>query len=90
MSNAEKTSKRQTYYFTFGFGHLHPNGYVAIHDVTDSEARAWMFSMTGNKWAFQYDEEQKDILEKWNMKLIKEFHRKDLPAPFVEREEQPT
>lgn len=44
---------RQWNYFTFGSAHAHPNGAVAIFG-TYEEARAKMFDLYGNKWAFQY------------------------------------
>jgi hypothetical protein len=41
------------WYFTFGSGHKHPNGYVKIHGTFD-EARQEMCNRFGEKWAFQY------------------------------------
>lgn len=55
------TETRDTYYFTFGFGHRHPrtgallaNGYTVI-EGTRASARARMIELFGNQWAFQYD-----------------------------------
>ena len=45
----------QNWYFTFGFGHAHPNGYVCIFGTHDG-AREEMFRHYGPKWSFQYDE----------------------------------
>ena len=47
----------QAWFFTFGFGHEHPNGYVCIFDTHDG-ARERMFARFGAKWAFQYDEDR--------------------------------
>ena len=48
-------NERQTWYFTFGFSHEHPNRYVVIENATYDEARRQMFAAFGRKWAFQYD-----------------------------------
>lgn len=45
----------QTWYFTFGLNHAHPNGYVQFEDVGGSEARSLMVAAFGTAWAFQYD-----------------------------------
>ena len=44
--------------FTFGFAHAHPNGFVRITAPTYKECRAEMARRYGNKWAFDYSEEQ--------------------------------
>ena len=43
----------QDWYFTFGFGHAHPNGYSVIHGTFDA-AREEMMRRWGRKWAMQY------------------------------------
>lgn len=59
--------KKQNWYFTFGYGHAYPDGYVKIHG-TFAEAREKMFERFGPKWAFQYDEEAfMPQIERWNM-----------------------
>lgn len=50
--------QRVTRCFTFGFGHQHPNGFVRISAPTRAECRAEMARRYGNKWAFDYSEEQ--------------------------------
>ena len=47
----------QNWYFTFGQGHKHPNGYVMFRG-TFAEARTKMFEHFDSRWAFQYDEQQ--------------------------------
>ena len=44
--------------FTFGFSHQYPNGYVRITAPTYAECRAEMVRRHGNKWAFEYSEDQ--------------------------------
>ena len=55
------------YYFTFGHGHEHYGYYVKIKG-TYAVARAKMFERYGDKWAFQYSEED------WQ-KIIDDPHR---------------
>lgn len=50
-------NKVQPWYFTFGGGHAHPQGYVRIEGTFD-EARQEMFEKWGVKWAFQYNEQE--------------------------------
>jgi len=44
------------YYFTFGFGQVHQNGFHVIEAENGFIAREEMFRKFGNKWAFQYSE----------------------------------
>lgn len=53
--------KEEVWYFTFGCGQEHAGHYVKIKG-TFSEARAKMFDRFGDKWAFQYSEQE------WNEK----------------------
>jgi len=46
------------FYFTFGFGQVHENGYHVIEAPDRGKAREIMFSKFGTKWAFQYNEDQ--------------------------------
>ena len=48
---------KQYYYFTFGVGHLLKNYCIKIYG-TYEETRKLMFESFGDKWAFQYSEEQ--------------------------------
>jgi len=52
-----------THYFTFGYGHTHPETHEDMRDywieiIADSpeKARAKMFELFGNKWGFHYTE----------------------------------
>ncbi len=47
------TYREQDWFFTFGQGHAHPNGYVQIFG-TFTSARKEMLTRYGDKWAFQY------------------------------------
>lgn len=49
----------KNYYFTFGCGidDPHRNCYTVIQAESYDEARDIMFDRFGDKWAFQYDEE---------------------------------
>jgi len=44
------------YYFTFGFGQPHENGFYIIRATDYGSARSEMFRLFGDKWAFQYSE----------------------------------
>lgn len=52
-NTARNESKEQFWYFTFGQGHAHPDGYVKIWG-TSGDARAQMNARFGNKWSMQY------------------------------------
>lgn len=54
----------QTYYFTFGQQHVHPetgekmrNYWVEIFAANSEEARITMFNIYGAKWSFQYTQD---------------------------------
>lgn len=51
------TEERRWWIFTFGCGQEHAGFYVKFFG-TYSEAREKMFEHFGDKWAFQYSEEQ--------------------------------
>jgi len=62
--------KTENWYFTFGSGHAHPNGYVKIHGTFNS-ARDQMHKMYGPKWAFQYNEEEFiPQIKRWGLKEV--------------------
>ena len=44
------------FYFTFGFGQLHENGFHVIESNDANSARETMVDRFGTKWAFQYTE----------------------------------
>ncbi len=47
----------ETWYFTFGFSHAFPRGYMKITG-TFHTARNKMIEKFGTKWSMQYSEEQ--------------------------------
>ena len=62
--------KTENWYFTFGSGHAHPNGYVKIHGTFNS-ARDQMHKMYGPKWAFQYNEKEfMPQIKRWGLKEV--------------------
>ena len=46
------------FYFTFGFGQPHENGFHVIESKTYDEAREEMFKKFGNNWSMQYSEKE--------------------------------
>ena len=51
-----------TYFFTFGQSHVHPetleplkDNWIEVQGESYNEARQKMFAKYGDKWAFQYD-----------------------------------
>ena len=73
MTETEKVAameKTEDWFFTFGYGHAHPNCYVKIHGTFNS-ARELMHRMYGPKWAFQYDSKEfPAIAKRWGMKEV--------------------
>lgn len=64
--------EKQNWYFTFGGGHEHRDGYVKIYG-THSEAREEMVRRYGLKWAFQYPESDYDeAIKTYNLYEVKE------------------
>ena len=62
--------KTENWYFTFGSGHAHPNGYVKIYGTFNS-AREQMHRMYGPKWAFQYTEKKfTPQIKRWGLKEV--------------------
>lgn len=63
--------QEQDWYFTFGSGQAHPNGYIRIRG-TFASARAAMFEIYGDKWSFQYDSKEGDrVVKEWNMQEVR-------------------
>lgn len=46
------------YYFTFGFGQVHANGFHKVNAVSASLARQEMVRRFGSKWSMMYDADQ--------------------------------
>lgn len=57
------------WFFTFGFNHAHPNGYVVI-EGSFSEARAEMYRRFGAKWSMQYENAEEAGVEKYCLKNL--------------------
>jgi hypothetical protein len=74
--------EKQRFYFTFGDGHMYSGCCQPIMADDYYSARARMMKEYGNKWAFQYTEEQ------WNgMKNNPHRHyriEEELPTILVE------
>lgn len=59
------------YYFTFGFGQVHENGYHIIEAENSAKAREKMFRKFGDKWSMQYDSAEAAGVEKFHLREIK-------------------
>ena len=64
------------WYFTFGFGQPHQNGFHVIESDSFGDAREQMMDKFGTVWAFQYDEKQWIVdgvtqQEKFNLHEVK-------------------
>lgn len=59
------------FYFTFGFGHEHENGYHVIEAEDSDAARKEMFRRFGTKWSFQYDSAEAAGVDKYLLQEIK-------------------
>ena len=49
----QETEIPQDWFFSFGYGHAHPQRFVRIHG-TQNSTRGEMFRRYGDKWCFQY------------------------------------
>lgn len=65
-------NKEQYWCFTFGYGQEH-EGYYVKAQGTYGGARQKMIDMFGDKWAFQYSEEEWNKLEKRNKEGTLEY-----------------
>ena len=59
------------WYFTFGFGQPHENGYHVIEAETQGEARKIMFEHFGKKWSFMYDSAEAAGVKKFHLHEVK-------------------
>lgn len=66
----------QDWIFTFGFGHAHPqtgeslaNCFIRIRG-TRADARREMDRRFGQKWAFDYESEERAGVQKYNLREI--------------------
>jgi len=74
MNKNTKTLKK--FYFTFGLGHKHENGFHVIEAESRNEARDKMFERFGTEGAFEYSEEEwiKNVMsqqEEYNLHEVK-------------------
>ena len=46
------------YYFTFGIGQVNEGCYYVVENTTFDIARERMFEVFGEKWGFQYSEDE--------------------------------
>ena len=53
LYNRSTMSEERNWYFTWGYGQKHENGYAVIHGTFNS-AREEMIRRHGQRWAFQY------------------------------------
>jgi hypothetical protein len=64
------------YYFTFGFGHHQPGKslsahYTCIESDDEGKARETMSERRANKWAFCYEESEKEkAIDKFDLTFI--------------------
>ena len=58
------------YYFTFGFGQEHQNGYVVIKAKNKKEAREKMVEKYGQKWSMEYENEVDAGVQRFNLHLV--------------------
>ncbi len=65
------------YYFTFGFGQEHENGYHIIEAEDSDTARDIMRHRFGMKWAFQYDSAEKAGVDEYNLHEV--LHEEPTP-----------
>lgn len=63
--------RMKKFYFTFGFGQQHENGYHVIEAKNSEEARREMFRKFGTKWSMQYDSAEEAGVEEFNLREIK-------------------
>jgi hypothetical protein len=68
--NGVSPEQLQDWFFTFGGGHEHPNGYVKIHGTYGS-ARDEMIRRYGLKWSMQYSSADDAGVERWNLQEVK-------------------
>lgn len=65
-----EVSKLKKFYFTFGCGQKHENGYTIVYALDKGKAREKMFDTYGAKWAMQYDSAKDAGIKEFNLKLI--------------------
>lgn len=59
------------YYFTFGCGQPHENGYHVVTAQDREQARAEMFRRFGEKWSFQYGSAGDAGVDKYRLHEVK-------------------
>lgn len=58
------------FYFTFGCGQFHENGYFIIEAETVIKARTKMFSKFGDRWCNHYESAEEAGVEMWGLFLV--------------------
>lgn len=66
----EQAEVERDWFFTFGCGQAHPNGYVKIRG-TFGGARDAMFERFGAKRSMQYESAEAAGVERWNLTEVK-------------------
>ena len=62
------------YYFTFGYGQVHANGYHVISANNPEDARTEMVHRFGNNWSMQYTESEWTHISKANEYEARQFY----------------
>lgn len=76
---------RKSWLFTFGSSHLlGAHGCVIMNDMSNTEARMYLTSMVGDKWAFQYELDYAPTHIVWSRRLF--FARDTLPGDLRDPE----
>lgn len=60
-----------TYFFTFGSGQVHQNGYHKIEADTKEAAREEMVRKFGTQWSMQYESAEAAGVERWGLHEVK-------------------
>jgi hypothetical protein len=70
-------SERKMFYFTFGFGQENQGKYQPILASSSYNAREKMFEMYGDKWCFEYSEQE------WKTSNCEYWYPKEVALPLV-------
>lgn len=62
----ESKNKEKWFYFTFGVGHPFSKTCMKVWGTSES-SRELMFEHFGNKWAFQYEDEE--VANRWGYEI---------------------
>ena len=59
------------FWFTFGFGQMHENGYHVIEAKNEREAREEMVRKFGDQWAVRYNSAEEAGVEEYHLREVK-------------------